>query len=135
MGGQFLSDGRLQGTQVTQVIECDQTNNQCIIPMRAPSFALVFLTDDAMARSSAPQGSAAVTFATTTTKNGGNRPVINSAILATMNGDGGPNFSRLLGSTGRSSPNAGIGMLSLVPGLGSLIGVVGCLLAIQGFMA
>ncbi|KAG8886461.1 hypothetical protein FRB97_002972, partial [Tulasnella sp. 331] len=134
LGGQFESDGRLKGTLETQTIECDQTNNQCIVPMRAPSFALVFLTDDAVTRSTAPQGSSAVTFATTVTKGKNNRPVINPSILATMNGGGGPNYSRILGSTGKAAPNAGIGSLSLVPALGSLVAVVGCVLAIQGLM-
>lgn len=131
MGGQFESDGRLQGTQETQTIECDQTNNQCVVPVRAPSFALVFLTDDALARSTMPQGSAPITFATTATTNANNRPQIAPAVLATMNGDGGPSYSRLLGSTGLTTSGAGVGAR---PALGMVVGLVGFLLAIHGLL-
>ncbi|KAG8865302.1 hypothetical protein FRB96_000192 [Tulasnella sp. 330] len=129
MGGQFESDGRLQGTQETKTIECDQANNQCIVPMRAPSFALVFLTDDAMARSTAPQGSASLTFATTATTD--DRLMIAPSVLAKMNGSGGPVNTRPVGNTGKSQSSAGISRSSFTPVLNLLCGVImGCLLVL-----
>lgn len=120
MGGEFQSDGRLQGTQQTQTIACDQANNECTIPVRAPSYALVFLTDDALSMSSAPSGSSTLTFATTVTTGKG-RPGINPSVLATMNGHGGPG-SRYVGSTGTGVLNiSGIGLKAATPGLGLLL--------------
>jgi len=102
--GILTSDGRLQGTPTTQTIECDTGSNTCSIPMRAPSFALVFLSDAALT-ASLPEGTAStLTFATTAlTKkpHSGGKPVIDPAVLATMNGGGGPG-PRYTGSTGKS---------------------------------
>ncbi|KAG8865303.1 hypothetical protein FRB96_000193 [Tulasnella sp. 330] len=129
MGGVFQSDGRLQGTQVTETIECDTTNNQCLIPMRAPSFALVFLSQSALTASS-PSTSSTLTFATTslTKKVGAGNILVNPAVLATMNGEGGPG-TRYLGSTGKSNASAGARQF-VIPAMGSLLGLaIGCVLA------
>lgn len=134
MGGMFQSDGRLQGQQQTITIPCDQTANTCTIPVKAPSFALVFLTDDAMTRSSPPPGSSTLTFATTAYTGKGGHPVIDPSALATMNGSGGPNGQRVLGTTGKGKvmvptekSAAAFGMV--VPALGSVMALaVGCVM-------
>lgn len=56
MGGELGSDGRLNGTVETVTIQCDTTALTCAIPVKAPSIALVFLTDTAL-QSSTPQAS------------------------------------------------------------------------------
>lgn len=138
MGGMLASDGRLQGTQQTVTVECDQTNNQCIVPVRAPSFALVFLTDDAVTRSSPPDPSSTLTFATTALTKKGGHIVVDPSVLATMNGEGGPG-TRYLGSTGKGKliiqTEKPDGAMSLViPALGSLVAlVVGCLMVTGAF--
>ncbi len=102
MGQMFQSDGRLQGEQQTVRYPCDTAANSCTIPVKAPSFALVFLTDDAVTKSSAPDPSSTLTFATTAFTNRGQHIFIDPSILATMNGDGGPG-PRYTGSTGKGS--------------------------------
>lgn len=123
----FQSDGRLQGEQVTETIECDTTNNQCLIPMRAPSFALVFLSQQALTASSPPTSST-LTFATTSLTKAGGNLLVNPSVLATMNGEGGPGV-RYVGSTGKSNVSAA-GRQFVIPALGSLLGLaIGCVLA------
>ncbi|CAE6501321.1 unnamed protein product, partial [Rhizoctonia solani] len=61
LGNHFESDGRLQGSEVIETIQCQ--NNICPIPLKAPSLALVFLTDAALANSS-PASSATASFET-----------------------------------------------------------------------
>lgn len=51
LGGELGSDGRLQGTLETVTIQCDTTAQTCPIPVKAPSIALVFLTDSALTES------------------------------------------------------------------------------------
>ncbi|CAE6438199.1 unnamed protein product [Rhizoctonia solani] len=63
LGNHFESDGRLKGDEVIHKIQCDATTNQCSIPLKAPSLALVFLTEDALKRSS-PEAGATTSFAT-----------------------------------------------------------------------
>ncbi|KAG9040129.1 hypothetical protein FRB95_000058 [Tulasnella sp. JGI-2019a] len=131
MGGMFQSDGRLQGTQVTETIECDTTNNQCLVPMRAPSFALVFLTEQAMQLSS-PSASSTLTFATTSlTKVNNAAALINPSVLATMNGGGGPG-TRYVGTTGKSSGTiSGASRGAMVSASASFVALVfGCMMTI-----
>ncbi|CCO29455.1 hypothetical protein BN14_03468 [Rhizoctonia solani AG-1 IB] len=52
LGGELGSDGRLEGTQETVTIQCDTTAQTCAIPVKAPSIALVFLTNDGLTESS-----------------------------------------------------------------------------------
>ncbi|KAJ7884879.1 glycoside hydrolase family 79 protein [Mycena leptocephala] len=95
-GGNFESDGRLQGTEDVQTVP-------------APGFALVFLSDSAQTETS---GAPSVTFATTALQR---RiilvPTIATSVLATSNGHGGKddplNFQNELGSTSRGSKKSG----------------------------
>ncbi|WWC86516.1 uncharacterized protein L201_001393 [Kwoniella dendrophila CBS 6074] len=55
LGTSFSSDGRLYGEQQTVSINCE--NGNCVIPVPAPSIALVFLTSDSLSNSSPQEGS------------------------------------------------------------------------------
>jgi hypothetical protein len=61
-GGNFESDGRLQGTEDVQTVQCDTTAKTCSVKVPAPGFALVFLSDSAQTETS---GAPSMTFATT----------------------------------------------------------------------
>lgn len=115
-GGPFESDGRLQGTEDVQTIQC--TNNVCSIPVPAPAYALVFLSDTAFNEVN-PAPSAVPTFSTTTGKPGAAAATVNPTVLATSNGQGGANGQIMLGSTSQSS-TSGAGMLA-VPWLSAVL--------------
>ncbi|KAG8892735.1 hypothetical protein FRB99_002468 [Tulasnella sp. 403] len=124
--GILSSDGRLQGEEGTVTIPCDTAANTCTIPVYAPSFALVFLSDDARAHSSPATPTSTLTFATTAFTNANQHPMIDPSVLKTMNGEGGPG-PRHTGSTtkgqGNNVLNAAVSALS-VPALWSLFAVV-----------
>jgi hypothetical protein len=61
-GGNFESDGRLQGTEDVQTVQCDTTVKTCSVKVPALGFALVFPSDSAQTETS---GAPSVTFATT----------------------------------------------------------------------
>ncbi|KAF9806697.1 hypothetical protein IEO21_08591 [Rhodonia placenta] len=63
-GGQFSSDGRLQGSQHVETVPCDQTANTCTVTVPAPGFALVFMSNSALGESTP---TSTMTFATTAT--------------------------------------------------------------------
>ncbi|KAG8698999.1 hypothetical protein FRC08_005555, partial [Ceratobasidium sp. 394] len=81
-----VSDGRLMGGLDIQTVPCQ--SGTCRVPMKAPSFALVFLTDQAL-NDITPTGVATETFATTVTTRRHGRILIDPSVLATSNGDGG----------------------------------------------
>ncbi|KAI0073209.1 glycoside hydrolase family 79 protein [Panus rudis PR-1116 ss-1] len=113
-GGQFGSDGRLQGDEQIETISCDQAANVCNIKVPAPSFALVFFTDEALKES---EPSATVTFGTTAYTKTINTATVDPQVLATSNGHGGKN--RPFGSTSKGSTGAAsVGVV--VPSLMSL---------------
>ncbi|TFK48176.1 hypothetical protein OE88DRAFT_1635030 [Heliocybe sulcata] len=116
-GDVLSSDGRLQGTEDVQTVNCDQTNNQCSIRVPAPGFALVFLSDSAYS-DSAP--SATQTFSTTAVTKTMNTATIAASVLATSNGHSGAN--RALGSTSKGSSGAVVGVR--VPGAVALLAMV-----------
>jgi hypothetical protein len=114
MGTSFTSNGVLRGDRATDTITC--TNGVCVIPVYAPSVALVFLTEDALT-SSTPAEEAAP-FATTVIGTGD--ATVDPRVLETSNGQGGNKGSTSKGSIasndGRSRAEFGFG--SLVAGLG-----------------
>ncbi|KAG9102409.1 hypothetical protein FRC06_002026 [Ceratobasidium sp. 370] len=81
-----VSDGRMMGNLDIQTVPCQA--GICRVPMKAPSFALVFLTDQAL-NDITPTGPATETFATTATTRRHGRILIDPSVLATSNGDGG----------------------------------------------
>ncbi|KAG9083591.1 hypothetical protein FS749_005915 [Ceratobasidium sp. UAMH 11750] len=127
LGNHFESDGRLKNEEVVQTINCE--NGACAIPLKAPSLALVFLTDQAL-RDSSPDPSATQTFPTTFLTKVRHTATIDQAVLATSNGRGG-SWGNPLGSTSFGSVGAA-GVNAVVPGLGMLGALVvgGVLLAL-----
>ncbi|KAF8949995.1 glycoside hydrolase family 79 protein [Flammula alnicola] len=83
LGGHFEVDGRFTGTLNVTSITCDTTANNCVIPVPAPGFALVFFD------TSVPQlsvGQATQTFATTAKTKVRNTATVDPSVLATSNG-------------------------------------------------
>ncbi|RDB17658.1 Beta-glucuronidase [Hypsizygus marmoreus] len=119
-GGIFQSDGRLQGTENITTITCDQTNNVCQIPVPAPAFALVFLTDDAFTENS---GAPSTTFPTTAQTKTRNTVTIDPAVLATSNGHSGMGKDKL-GSTSAGSISAASGLRHSLGGGVTLMALV-----------
>ncbi|CAE6458702.1 unnamed protein product [Rhizoctonia solani] len=130
LGNHFESDGRLKGDEVIHTIQCDPTTNQCPVPLKAPSLALVFLTDTALQNSS-PQEGATASFETSFTTRVRHTATVDQLVLATSNGRGGRN-GHMLGSTSFGSIGNGAGNLR-VPGLGILVGVVVGILMALGY--
>ncbi|CAE7105895.1 unnamed protein product [Rhizoctonia solani] len=106
LGGELGSDGRLQGTQETVTIQCDTTAQTCAIPVKAPSIALVFLTDDGLTESS-PDSTVTQTFPTTAITNKANKITVSvdPSVLSTSNGRGAAEHDRV-GSTSEGSMNS-----------------------------
>lgn len=101
-GNNFEADGRLKGDLDIVTVQCDTAANVCNIPLRAPSFALVFM-DTA---EEANIGQATTTFATTAQTRIRNTATIDPAVLATSNGHSG--LERVhLGSTSHGSVQSG----------------------------
>ncbi|KAH0586679.1 hypothetical protein J132_03883 [Termitomyces sp. J132] len=114
-GNKFEVDGRLKGDLNINTISCDQGTNQCHIPLKAPSFALVFLTDP-NAQKTDSQPPDAVTFQTTALTKTVNTATIDPSILATSNGHSGKERQNV-GSTSPGSISAAESLRVLAPGL------------------
>lgn len=111
----------MKGTLNVVSIPCDQAANQCLIPVKAPGFALVFLTD-------APAleiEESTMTFATTARTKVVNTATVPPEVLATSNGQSGKDRVNM-GSTSKGSANTNGGMKGKVlPGLGVVVSLVG----------
>ena len=122
LGTMSTSDGTLRGEQKTDTITC--TNGQCVIPVPAPSIALVFLTDEALTLSNPVEG-ATQTYATTVV--GFGSATIDPNTLETSNGQNGNGLgSNSKGSAGAAGKRAALPVYggtasSLVLGLAILL--------------
>ncbi|KIY48442.1 hypothetical protein FISHEDRAFT_73638 [Fistulina hepatica ATCC 64428] len=97
-GGNFGSDGRLQGNEDVRTVNCG--DGACSISVPAPAVAVVFLTQDAQSEADeAP----ARTFSTTAHTKMHNTATVDMAVLATSNGHTG--MENAHGSTSRGSSN------------------------------
>jgi len=118
-GGYFQSDGRPQGNVTTETVQCYPATG-CAIQVKAPSVALVFLSNGSMSESGPVDGIPATYSTSTHTLYQG--PTINQAVLATSNGRGGPG-QRLGDSTSPGHhysgaiPARGAASVSLIFGL------------------
>lgn len=81
--GPYTSDGTLRNALSTLSIPCDKAAGTCTIPVFAPSVALVFLSDEALADSS-PIGAEESLPGTPTASTG-----VPAAVMSTSNGHGG----------------------------------------------
>jgi hypothetical protein len=122
MGTSFTSDGTLKGERQTDTITCD--NGVCVIPVYAPSVALVFLTEDAL--TSSTPGEEAAPFATTIVGTGD--MTVDPRVLETSNGQNGGKGST---SKGSAASNDARGRAEL--GLGGM--VVGMVLGAMALLA
>ncbi|KAF8073315.1 glycoside hydrolase family 79 protein [Lyophyllum atratum] len=119
-GNKFHVDGRPKGDLNITTLPCNTGTNTCSIPLKAPSFALVFLTDPSLP--SAGNGGngdtgGAVTFETTALTKTVNTATVDPSVLATSNGHSGK--ERLgMGSTSPGSISKavgrGVGMVGVV---------------------
>ncbi|KAF8079214.1 glycoside hydrolase family 79 protein [Lyophyllum atratum] len=116
-GNKYEVDGRLKGEVNITKIPCN--HNLCHIPLKAPSFALVFLTDPTATTQDAP----AATFQTTAFTKTVNTVTVDASLLATSNGQSGKDRSRL-GSTSPGSVNGVEGLRALIPGLSMLFAMM-----------
>lgn len=87
LGSSFNCDGRLYGDVQTVEIQC--TDGNCVIPVQAPSIAVVFLDQESLDDSSVPE-SATQSYSTTVIGEGS--ATINPGALETGNGQD-PNLS------------------------------------------
>ncbi|KAF8316086.1 hypothetical protein DL93DRAFT_2056676, partial [Clavulina sp. PMI_390] len=99
-GGQFVSDGRLSGTVVTETVQCN-ANTGCPIIVPAPGAALVFMSTQAEDES----WNSALTQTYTTSVITGNHVPVDPTVLATSNGRGGPNEAQFPLGLGTSKGN------------------------------
>ncbi|TEB33970.1 hypothetical protein FA13DRAFT_124465 [Coprinellus micaceus] len=81
-GNNFEADGILKGDLDVVTIDCSVSENRCNIPLRAPSFAVVFMASDEVTG----VGQATATFATTAHTKARNTATVDPAVLATSNG-------------------------------------------------
>lgn len=125
-GGPWSSDGTLSGEVTTVTIDCP--DGTCTIPLQAPSFALVFLSQDALNAVSgtveavvAGVDASATTFATTYNGGGVGTATVAQGVLATSNGR--VSIGHVLGSTSKGGleneessahPRAALSIASLV---------------------
>ncbi|KAJ7572949.1 hypothetical protein C8J56DRAFT_1133482 [Mycena floridula] len=102
-GGVYESDGRIKGEVDIQTVTCNGGN--CIIKVPAPGFALVFVSEQALAGSDT---GTPVTFPTTVFTKTLNTATVDPSLLATSNGHQGfVEGAGAGGSTSRSSVKNG----------------------------
>ncbi|KAG6857115.1 hypothetical protein H0H87_009242 [Tephrocybe sp. NHM501043] len=121
-GNKFQVDGRPKGDLNITTIQCDQGANQCHVPLKAPSFALVFLTDP-NAQTTGNAAPDALTFETTALTKTINTATIDPSVLATSNGHSGKEREKL-GSTSSGSINAAESFRALAPGVSVLLSMM-----------
>ncbi|QRV80175.1 glycoside hydrolase family 79 protein [Ceratobasidium sp. AG-Ba] len=119
LGNHFESDGRLKNDEVVETIQC--ANGACPIPLKAPSLAVVFLTDEAL-KNSSPDPSATMSYETSILTRVRHTATIDQAVLETSNGRGG-GWGNPLGSTSFGSVGAARANV-VIPGIGMIIAIV-----------
>lgn len=123
-GDKFESDGRLKGDLNVVSIDCDQSTNACIVPVKAPGFALVFL-DSSADSEMIGIGQATATYSTTAVTKTKNTVTMDPSVLATSNGHNGDERSRLGSTSSGSVSKADGGRAEMVKAVvGILAGVV-----------
>jgi hypothetical protein len=132
LGDDFTVDGRFRGTLNVVTIQCNVGANTCVIPVQAPGFALVFLTNSSSSSFEDQYISlsqATKTFSTSVFTHRNTATVL-PGVLATSNGHSGADRVNL-GSTSPNHENSTLlgdakgGMRSIRPGVEVLVGLVG----------
>lgn len=87
-GGNYESDGRLKGTLDIVKISCDTTSNTCSIPVPAPGFAVVYMSEAALAMT---DSESIQTYTTSAVTKDRNTATYDPKALETSNGMSGAN--------------------------------------------
>ncbi|WWD09674.1 hypothetical protein V865_007802 [Kwoniella europaea PYCC6329] len=119
LGTSFASDGRLYGEQSTVTIQC--TDGNCVIPVYAPSIALVFLTEDALSNST-PSADATTEYETSIVGTGS--ATVDKQALETSNGQSSSK------NGGTSKGNSSSGAISRITNVSTT--TIGLVLAFTG---
>ena len=107
-GGYFESDGRPIGQESIETVQCNQGN--CSVIVYAPSYALVFLDNNALIE---VESGPSTTFSTSVIPT--NTLTVNPVVLATSNGQRGLSNFHHLGSTSKESLVGGaVGMTHIL---------------------
>ncbi|KAK0454068.1 glycoside hydrolase family 79 protein [Desarmillaria tabescens] len=112
LGTKYTVDGILKNDLNIVTITCDTSANTCSVPVNAPGFALVFLTESEVSEVTPESAS---TFATTAYTKTINTQTIDPSVLATSNGHSGDTFP-VLGSTSKKSQSDALGMNDVLKG-------------------
>ncbi|KAF9556467.1 glycoside hydrolase family 79 protein [Agrocybe pediades] len=118
LGNQFEVDGRFRGELDIKTITCDTTKNTCVVPVKAPGFALVFFDNTAEALQI---GQASQTFTTSAWTQKHNTATFEPSTMSASNGRSGKNRDEV----SRTSPgeSAAVGMRALLRDAAVLAGV------------
>ncbi|KAK0192511.1 glycoside hydrolase family 79 protein [Armillaria mellea] len=112
LGTKYTVDGILKNDLNVVTIVCDTSANTCSIPVNAPGFALVFLTESDVSEVT-PESTS--TFATTAYTKTINTQTVDASVLATSNGHSGDSFP-VVGSTSKKSQSGALGMNDVLKG-------------------
>lgn len=96
----------MKGTPSFTTITCNASANTCAIPVPAPAFALVFLSDTSY---DDVTPAAEQTFATTAYTKTQNTATVDPSVLSTSNGHSGKD-REALGSTSKGSSSGTLGL-------------------------
>lgn len=131
MGNQYEVDGRFKGDLNITTVNCDTVTGNCVIPVPAPGFALVFFNN---AAEQLTVGQATQTFATTAYSKGHNTATVDPAVLQTSNGHSGANRNSYK-STSLGSASSAERVATMLPGVVAFVSVlVGSLWVVRAFV-
>ncbi|AFR98329.1 hypothetical protein C343_06306 [Cryptococcus neoformans C23] len=119
LGQSFASDGRLYGDLETITITCDE--GVCIVPVPAPSVALVYLSDAALEESNVSEY-ATLTYPTSIIGSGSATVDVES--LSTSNGKEGSGRGSTSKGVAKSSAGRRVEWMGGLLGLGLLLGAI-----------
>lgn len=119
LGQSFASDGRLYGDLETITITCD--GGACIVPVPAPSVALVYLTDEALEESSVSED-ATSTYPTSIIGSGS--ATVDVGTLSTSNGKEGSGGGSTSKGGAKTSAGKRVEWMGGLLGLGLLLGAI-----------
>ncbi|KIY53575.1 glycoside hydrolase family 79 protein [Fistulina hepatica ATCC 64428] len=121
-GAALEVDGILRGDLNITQIPCDTTANTCAIPVHAPAFALVFMTDSGDDYLTDEKSlSALSTFATSVTTDARNTATVAEEVLATSNGMTGKDFEFDASTSEGSVSSGGVESTSTVGRIGAWV--------------
>ena len=117
-GGKFESDGRPKGELTLETITCTPSTSDegavtstCLVPVPAPGFALVYLTEDAIAAADRLGSQPTATFSTSAIDKARNTATVPPEVLATSNGHDAK-IRGWLANTSPQQPGSGAAALS-----------------------